>query len=102
MSEQPSTKAATAALVLGILSWLLVVGTHPSRSRGFGDALYWEPVPVLGPVVLPLLAIVFGHAGLHRTRPGAKGRGRATTALVLGYLALAFGAARLVGIATAQ
>ncbi|GAA1029583.1 MULTISPECIES: hypothetical protein [Amycolatopsis] len=100
MDEKPSTRAATSALVLSILSWLVVVGTHPSRSRSLGDALYWEPVPVLGPLVLPLLAIVFGHVGLRRTRLG-KGRGRAATALVLGYLALAFGAARFVGIVAA-
>ncbi|WP_116206757.1 DUF4190 domain-containing protein [Amycolatopsis circi] len=102
MDEKPSTRAVTTALVLSILSWLLIVGTHPSRSRSFGDAVYWEPVTVLGPLVLPLFGIASGHVGLHRTRTGAKGRGRAATALVLGYLSLAFGVARLVGIATAH
>ncbi|GAB3371748.1 hypothetical protein [Amycolatopsis echigonensis] len=97
MGEQPSTRAATAALVLSIVSWLAFIGTYPSHSSSFGDALYYQPVTVLGPLVLPLLAIVFGHLGRR-----AGGRGRSSAALVLGYLALALEVARLMGMATAH
>lgn len=100
MGEQPSTKAATAALVLSVLSWFTFLGPHPGRSRSFGDAVYYEPVTVLGPWVLSLLAIVFGHLGMRRARAG--GRGRSSAALVLGYLAFALEATRIVGMATAH
>ncbi|ATY11330.1 DUF4190 domain-containing protein [Amycolatopsis sp. AA4] len=97
MGEQPSTRAATTALVLSIVSWLAFLGSFSARSRSFGDALYYEPVTVLGPLILPLLAIVFGHVGMRRA-----GRGRSVAALVLGYLAFALAAVRLVGMATAH
>ncbi|WP_037357926.1 hypothetical protein [Amycolatopsis orientalis] len=99
MGEPSSTKTATAALVLSVLSWLAFLGSYSARSRTLGDAVYYEPFTVLGPPVLSLLAIVFGHLGLRRT--GIGGRGRAATALVLGYLALALEAARIVALAAA-
>ncbi|MFD2473002.1 hypothetical protein [Amycolatopsis silviterrae] len=96
MGERSSTRAATAALVLSILGWLVFFGTYSSRSpsSSFGDAVYYEPVTVLGPLILPPFAIVFGHLGMRR----AEGRGRALTALGLGYLLLVVEAARFAGV----
>lgn len=104
MGEPTSTRAATAALVLSILSWLVFLATYSGRSlgSGFGDAVHTQPIAVLGPLLLPPFAIVFGHLGMRRARAGAGCRGRATAALVLGYLALALGAARLVCAAMAR
>lgn len=89
-------------MVLGIVSWLIFVATYPGRSLSgsFGDAVYTQPVTVLGPLILPPLAIVFGHLGMRRA--GSRGRRRSSAALVLGYLAIALDAARLVGMATAH
>ncbi|WP_409465546.1 hypothetical protein [Amycolatopsis sp. GA6-003] len=100
MGEQPSGRAGITAFVLGIVSWLLFLGTYPAGGTSFGDAVYYEPVTVLGPLVLPVVAIVFGHVGVRRAV--SKGRGLAAAALVLGYLAFAFGAARFVGLAAAS
>ncbi|WP_406630170.1 hypothetical protein [Amycolatopsis sp. WGS_07] len=96
MGERPSTRAATTALVLSILGWLVFAGTYPGRSPGgsFGDAVYYQPFTVLGPLILPPLAIVFGHLGMRRSG----GRRRATAALVLGYLLLVVEAARFAGM----
>lgn len=101
MNEQASSKAPTAALVLGILGWLMFFGSYPGPAAGgdLGDALYYRPVAVLSPVILPLLALVFGHLGLRAAPVGARSRRRSVAALVLGYLLLTVEAARFVSAA---
>ncbi|MEV1288729.1 DUF4190 domain-containing protein [Micromonospora sp. NPDC049679] len=62
----PASGISTAAMVLGILG---VLG---------GWCLFGLPC---------VLAVIFGHIGLHETRHGTKsGRGMAVAGLVLGYV----------------
>lgn len=64
----PTSGAATASLVLGIIS---VLG---------GFCLFGIP---------PLLAVICGHVGMAETKTGLKsGRGSAVAGLVLGYLVM--------------
>ncbi|MEU0532870.1 hypothetical protein [Amycolatopsis tolypomycina] len=100
MNELPSTKVATAALVLGVLGWIAFLGAYgrPGLDGDVGEALYYQTFSVLAPVILPLLSISFGHLGLRRAHAGARCRGRSTTALVLGYLLLIIEVARFVAM----
>jgi hypothetical protein len=70
----PSTGngAATAALVCGLIA----------------VAIAWIPLAVVVGLVLAILAIVFGARGVRRSRTSGNGRGRATTGLVAGVVAL--------------
>lgn len=92
MDEQSSTKAATVALILGILGWLAFIGSY--RRSNIGDALYYQPFTTLAPVLLPLSAIVSGHIGLRNG--SVSRRGRSITALALGYSLLILEVARFV------
>lgn len=73
----PSKGMAVTSLVLGIVA--IVTGI-------------WTPIPIIGLVFaffafLPaVLAVVFGHVGLIRSRAIGVGRGAALTGLVLGYV----------------
>jgi hypothetical protein len=68
----PGSRPATASLVMGILALA-------------GILAYWASVPI----ILGGVAATLGYEGLRRQVPG---RGRATTGLVLGALAVVTGA----------
>jgi hypothetical protein len=72
--------AATAALTLGILGWAVALINHGQLD------LYYEPISGLLTIVAPVLAVIFGHVGLRRSRHRTFGRRPAIAALVLGYL----------------
>lgn len=78
---------AIASLVLGIIGW--VVPAESYASQGGGLDFYYSPFTSLVAVVMPILAVIFGHIGLVRVGHGARGRGLAIAGLVLGYLMLA-------------
>ena len=98
MNQQPSTGAATTALVLGILGWSAFLGSYsrPGLTGDVGDTLYYHPFTTLVPVILPVLTIILGYVGLQKAQAGAKCHGRSTTALVLGYLLLTIEVAQFV------
>lgn len=74
-------------------------GNRASLSLGLAIAgLFFAlsvPIPVWGLFMLflaaplAIAALISGHAALTASRPGASGRGRAITALVLAYASLA-------------
>lgn len=69
---QPGNRAATAALVCGIIAMLIA----------------WIPLVVVAGFVLAILAVVFGARGLASSRESGVGRGRAVTGLITGVVAL--------------
>lgn len=66
-------RSATAALVCGLIA----------------VAIAWIPLVVVVGAVLAVLAVVFGVRGVRQSRTTGDGKGRATTGLVTGTVALA-------------
>jgi hypothetical protein len=71
---------AIASLVCGIIAVLIA----------------WIPLVVIVGIVLAILALTFGVAGLRRSRAVGRGRGQAITGLVTGGLALALAVVGIV------
>ena len=75
----PSNGSAITALVLGLVAIVLGI---------------WIPIPVFGLFMMFLafvpavLAVVFGHIGLHNARAHGVGRGGSLAGATLGYVTL--------------
>lgn len=80
MTTTPSNGAAITAMILGIVA--VAIGI-------------WMLIPFIGIVFAMLafvpvvLAVVFGHVGLNRSKQTGAGRGIALTGMILGYSTLA-------------
>ncbi len=78
-SDATRNGLATAAMVCGILAVLIA----------------WVPFVVVGGIVLAILAVALGVAGMRRAGPDGEGRGRAVAGVVTGSVGVALS---IVGI----
>lgn len=87
--------AAVASLVLGILSYCLLPMLCVIAPVLFFISpfrFFFLAVLVLLVILMPILAVIFGHIGLHRVRKHANlksSKGMAVAGLALGYVFIA-------------
>jgi hypothetical protein len=90
MSGQLRNRSATAALVLGVLGVLLFLYASNNRwlTRDLPTDAFEHPLGSIGTLLLAVLAICFGCAGLSMAAKVAMGRAKSITGIVLGGLVI--------------
>ena len=98
MTEGASFCASCGAPAPGTVRVAATVSTGQTNGKAVASLVCGIGGFVLLPVVLSVLALVFGHQARReiRERPGEGGEGLATAGIVLGWIGVALGAVAIV------